>query len=727
MDSGSESKKVIDLAKYRQLSDGLSSYVEKSYDFSRDGEQSGGSGEWDQEVKAFLDAQTLKSLFYSEDWVFIVTDLVATKISSQMLYVMKQEMVNGKYIVSTDESHPLNSLIQNPNQWQDYHSWMYNQIVELILLGNSITWFAKSKNHLTTLPGELITIDFEASGKINQYYLATARETLLGSVDKKNLVAFSPDEMLHIRRPNPGSLVWGLSPFVPGRKSILFNRYSSDYLNAFYQKQATPGMAITLQKATNEDTALRMLRSFELAYTGRKNMRRTMVLPAGVDIKPLSHTLADQKLVEMIDKNRETILSILKVPKHELSLQTSGSLGSEEYRTALKNFWEATLIPTMKLVEGAYNKFFKEELGENYFFKFDLSDVKILKEDEKEKAQTAALLLNAGWSVNEVRTEIYEKEASEAEDANKPFNLISKAPQQGFAMPPPTNNSLGVDKNNKAALLKYLAKHDGWLDRTQKQLDEELSGKTDDMVDFVLDTFAQMAEKAIGALLGKKAVKADVPSKPVLRRRIDRAISDLEEQYSEGLVKRLKSSVEVGYDQQLDLVFDQRNKTEIQALREKDEKDRRLSLQSRGLDSFAYISKTTTEEIMQEVEAGVAKQETLTDIAKRIANLFTDPVEMMGRAKTIARTETLTAVSIGQNAAVQNAKTVIPGLKKAWLSAGDDRVRDSHAFLDDGKAIDVDAKFANGLSYPRDPSASNPAEVINCRCTLIMIPPGENL
>lgn len=54
---------------------------------------------------------------------------------------------------------------------------------------------------------------------------------------------------------------------------------------------------------------------------------------------------------------------------------------------------------------------------------------------------------------------------------------------------------------------------------------------------------------------------------------------------------------------------------------------------------------------------------------------------------------------------------------KIWRSAGDNRVRDSHAHLD-GTEIDIDGTFSNGLKRPKDPNG-RPEEVCNCRCTLL--------
>lgn len=93
------------------------------------------------------------------------------------------------------------------------------------------------------------------------------------------------------------------------------------------------------------------------------------------------------------------------------------------------------------------------------------------------------------------------------------------------------------------------------------------------------------------------------------------------------------------------------------------------------------------------------------------------------RAETIARTESLRAVNEGTQEMYQQAfdeGVLSPDeVKRTWVTAGDERVRTSHAFLD-GQARAPGEPFETGLGqlmFPGDPSAP-PAETVNCRCAL---------
>jgi hypothetical protein len=96
---------------------------------------------------------------------------------------------------------------------------------------------------------------------------------------------------------------------------------------------------------------------------------------------------------------------------------------------------------------------------------------------------------------------------------------------------------------------------------------------------------------------------------------------------------------------------------------------------------------------------------------------------LRNRAETIARSETIRALHVAQDQALNQAiaaGAVEPGgINVTWRSAHDSRVRDAHRELD-GQTIRRGGTFQSSLGairYPGDPSASA-ANTIGCRCFL---------
>lgn len=684
----------------------------------RDADTDTASGLWDADVKAYADTHTLKSLFFSEDWVYIVVDLCALKICAQELRVMRQFIRDGNVVVEPAPMHPLNKIITKPNPFQDYHSWMYWLVVDLTMVGNSICWVPMLSQKIVPLPAENISIDFDQNGDIKNYvsreYYGDGEMYTHGNIAK-----FNPKEIVHIKRPNPSSLIWGLSPFIPGRKSILFNRYSSEYLNNFYLKGATPGFALEMGEEANEKVAMRLLRSFEMAYTGRRNQRRTLVLPKGVSLKPVTTTIGDQQLAVLVDKNRETIINLLKVPKHELGLQGSGSLGSNEYKTALKNFWASTLIPTQRMIAGALTDFYKNILGENHYLEFDNSNVDVLQEDKDQKATLAANMLKT-HTLNEVRSEMYDLPPVEGGDVVVGYNPQIQLPLPNL----PLNNEPpllaeppipGKAKFKTGRIKSVMAE-------SSRKIDQQLNDSISGIQKLTLDTFSDMAAAMIKAAKTsiKKAYKADIPSKADLKRKIKKSLEGFDEQWVDGVKQILKTNVERGYDLAVDVPWNAIDKQQIDALRSRNEKKRLDILENRLFDTFDNMNKTTTEDVINTLADMAEENASIDDMAQAIQDKFSEYDKIGYRADRIARTETLTALSIGQAAAMKDAATVVPNLKKIWLTMDDDRVRDSHVAMD-GDVVDWDKPFDNGLFFPRDPSGEA-GQTINCRCSFVALP-----
>lgn len=120
------------------------------------------------------------------------------------------------------------------------------------------------------------------------------------------------------------------------------------------------------------------------------------------------------------------------------------------------------------------------------------------------------------------------------------------------------------------------------------------------------------------------------------------------------------------------------------------------------------------ENLTSTITQGILQGDSIPKIAKLL-----DSVTGMGRNAALrnARTMMTAAQNAGRIDSYRRAEDMGIKLKKTWLSAPDNRVRDTHAALS-GESIGIDDVFSNGLRYPADPDGS-PDEVYNCRCTLI--------
>jgi hypothetical protein len=102
----------------------------------------------------------------------------------------------------------------------------------------------------------------------------------------------------------------------------------------------------------------------------------------------------------------------------------------------------------------------------------------------------------------------------------------------------------------------------------------------------------------------------------------------------------------------------------------------------------------------------IMKRSAKLTVEKNRNSSYRQNIDMGGDAETKARYDGLL-----RSEAMGNKHT------KIWRTAGDNRVRDSHAAID-GEEVDINALFSNGLKRPKDPDG-RPEEVYNCRCTIL--------
>lgn len=111
--------------------------------------------------------------------------------------------------------------------------------------------------------------------------------------------------------------------------------------------------------------------------------------------------------------------------------------------------------------------------------------------------------------------------------------------------------------------------------------------------------------------------------------------------------------------------------------------------------------------------------------ARKIRARYEDRLLVM-RGETLGRTEAITALHQGQDAAIRklvdDGKIKAGQVTRVWDATGDSRTRSSHMAME-GQRVGMDEPFTTPsgarLMYPSDTSLGAPAsETIQCRCVL---------
>jgi uncharacterized protein with gpF-like domain len=132
-----------------------------------------------------------------------------------------------------------------------------------------------------------------------------------------------------------------------------------------------------------------------------------------------------------------------------------------------------------------------------------------------------------------------------------------------------------------------------------------------------------------------------------------------------------------------------------------------------------------------QIAAGVTIGEGIPELTARMDDVLstTGTPRWENRAVVIARTETLGALNGSRfdafSAAGEESET---SLERMWLATDDTRTRPTHRVADGQRAGLTEPFMVGGFSlmFPGDP-AGPPQEVIQCRCTTILLEVGETV
>ena len=119
------------------------------------------------------------------------------------------------------------------------------------------------------------------------------------------------------------------------------------------------------------------------------------------------------------------------------------------------------------------------------------------------------------------------------------------------------------------------------------------------------------------------------------------------------------------------------------------------------------------------VKQGIIQGEGIRETTKR---LCTDlAAQNRNKMQMFARTAMTGAQNAGRQKQMEDAAAMGIVVHKKWLATLDSRTRDLHRDRD-GEEVPHDEEFSGGIAFPGDPSG-DPADVYNCRCTMITVYP----
>ena len=529
-------------------------------------------------------------------------------------------------------------------------------------------------------------------------------------------IAKRPEDVVHFRDVDPLSWRTPVSKVDAALTTLDLGHHTTRIVRSLLQKAVFPGGVISADptwKPTDAEFRL-WIEQMKAWHTGPAKTGEPLFTNGGTTYTPVSRNMADLIPDEVLDRVEATVGAVFGTPPVVLGW-LSGMKNSpwSQMSEARRQAYEDTIEPIWRDVETRLSRALlsPEERARGYLVRFDTSKVKALAEDEERKVRIAASA-SSFWTVNEARVYTGQEPLDDGDPRGEEIpGLVSLAIADsigggdggGSSAPPPDDEggaTVPADDGGKGLAWRNDTKDLLWLlFDLETKVDEPAWERR--VFAYLQDEKAEVLRLARSTLKAEKADPGplDPTSAARFRKLVAEAIVANEGKLrttvyplvlSTGTkgVRRLGTRLSLGFDVLQPGLLDY-------AAEEAD-----FLVRAMG--------KTTGEAVAGAVQAGLAAGESVAALTKRLSDL---PAFDRARAKLVARTETTRSWNGAQRRSLsryskENGRKAV----KSWLSSRDDRVREEHIDLDDGKEIGIDETFRNGLREPGEP---------NCRCTLV--------
>jgi len=737
-----------DLSKLNRQADDVQKKIEKALDlfqFQIQPEMMGGEGgHFGQEFELRATVGRLKSLYIKEPWCFATAALIAKKLITVPFRV--QDPLTEEFI----DNHPLEKVLNAGNSMQDSKSMDWAGYVDLVMGGNYFRVMDERYQVPYHLPVEYVGLDmrdlktledkkkFQEVGPIESLQIQQNFMHGFGLYESK----IPYEQVIHHKFPNPFNPFYGLSLYTAASRPILLDRHKNEFEMAFYLRGATNAGVIETTEDMTKTRMERLMKTFEQAFTGKRNWWRTLFLPKGAKWVNSGLTMNEMQHLEGLRENRLTLLAVLGIPPSQVGIVQDVNRSTSE--TEERALWSNTIQPIADFIAAGWNNSYlvrviyggKVQVVPDYTGITAVEGSLASKQPDIQAVEKVA-------TVNEIREKVlgwvklketdprgnmfpieigptFSNPFGEPADEGKPGDL-------GPDDPEPDKVPDDGDPEDKA---KERERVKSTISENQERIEKKQGSVFMKVFDSYVKLLVSQAKKALiggndirAHLEAQRNVRAELYSKsgiPVL-------IDTQEKGFILGNTSAKSFTLLVSKKQ-----FAEIDEIAIEIIRDKTRDNKRTLLAERSLTHFLGFDEHKTEQIMRIIENGLEAGKTTEQIAK---NMEKDFVERYGdQFFTISRTEILHAVSQGLQWNQETLGTVFSEVHKQWFHVGDvssnPDAREGHAaFEDAGKngVVPADHVWVNEntggrLRYPRDFQAGA-EDVINCRCSMANVIP----
>ena len=300
--------------------------------------------------------------------VMACVSILAEDVAKLPWHVYRHLPTGGKHIVT---GHPVEKLLQRPNDWQTAFEFKEQMQGALLLRGNAYAVILRDGrgNPIALVPVNPDRVSlFEAPGGGLFYWVS--RSGLHEMAILKDVPLRVPSEdILHIRWITQNGLL-GLSRISLAREAIALSLAQERMSSSIAGNGARPGGVLRTDKKLSQTAFDRLKSDWDSNRTGLPNAGKTVILEEGLQWQAMGMTMADAEFLAQRAFQVEEIARVFRMPLHKIGIlakaagQSMAQLDQDYRDNTISSYterWSSKINTVLGLVD------------EGLFLEFDLS------------------------------------------------------------------------------------------------------------------------------------------------------------------------------------------------------------------------------------------------------------------------------------------------------------------------------------------------------------------
>ena len=245
-------------------------------------------------------------------------NLIATSLAKTPIVIYRRTGA-GK---ERDTTHPAHYILRRQvNAEMTAFTWKHLMFSHAISHGNGYSYISRLGNGDVE---ELIPLDPQTTYPVREngrlFYVASTN-----GVQRR----LNPDQVLHFKGFSPDGLQ-GYSVIEKAKESLGLGIAGTRHFAKFFSKGSMPSVVFEVPGVLKEETARKMVDTWNNLHSGVDNHFKTALLQGGVTLKPFGFNAKDSQFLEARQFENREIANFLGLPAHKLGDPTRTAYNSLE-------------------------------------------------------------------------------------------------------------------------------------------------------------------------------------------------------------------------------------------------------------------------------------------------------------------------------------------------------------------------------------------------------------